>query len=131
MSRTAAWWVVGTGHVRFGTRKMVPLSPSGMKRSIGVWSSAGEAPKSVPPTTTTRPSASACAVEKVRSDYGEGATFTADAAMKAGLIDRVTTMEAAIREAGKGRRPESMGPAPRGYDAGEVAIRARLAGVKL
>jgi len=69
-------------------------------------------------------------VEKVRSDFGEGLTFTADAASKVGLVDRVATLEEVIGQAARGRRPESMGPAPRGYDATEVAIRARLAGVK-
>ena len=53
------------------------------------------------------------------------------AALKAGLIDRVATLEEVVGQAARGRRPESMGPAPRGYDAGEVALRARLAGVKL
>ena len=70
-------------------------------------------------------------VEKVRSEFGEGLTFTADAAQKAGLVDRVATLEEVVRQAANGRRPESMGPAPRGYDAAEVAMRAKLAGVKL
>lgn len=70
-------------------------------------------------------------VEKVRSDFGEGLTFTPPKALTAGLIDREATLEEVIGQAAKGRRPESMGPAPRGYDAGEVAIRARLAGWKL
>ena len=68
-------------------------------------------------------------LEKVRADFGEGATFTADAALKAGLIDRVGDLEAVVREAAAGRRPESMGPAPRGFDADEMRLRARLAGL--
>jgi signal peptide peptidase SppA len=70
-------------------------------------------------------------VEKVRSDFGEGATFTADAAVRAGLIDRIGTLEEIVRQAATGYRPESMGPSapPRAYDAAEMALRARLAGL--
>ena len=70
-------------------------------------------------------------VERVCADFGQGLTFEPPLAVKAGLIDRVATLEQAVGEAAAGRRPASMGPAPRGYDAAELAIRARLAGVKL
>jgi signal peptide peptidase SppA len=68
-------------------------------------------------------------LEKVRSDFGEGAVFTADGAQSAGLIDRVATLEEVVQQAARGRRPESMGPAPRAYDPAEIAAHAALAGL--
>lgn len=68
-------------------------------------------------------------VERVRADFGQGATFTADTAQRAGLIDRVETLDEVVRQAVAGRRPASMGPAPRGYDPVELAARASLGGL--
>lgn len=75
-------------------------------------------------------------VEKVRSDFGQGATFTADRALAAGIIDGIDTLDEVIRSAANGRRPKNMRPMKpmmpmRGCDPAELALRARLAGVKL
>lgn len=68
-------------------------------------------------------------VDRVRTDFGQGAVFTAENAVRAGLADRVGMLEEVVRQAAKGRRPESMGPPPRAYDRriGDlVALRAGL-----
>jgi signal peptide peptidase SppA len=70
-------------------------------------------------------------LERVRSDFGEGAVFTADGALKAGLIDRIATLDEVIQQAARGRRPESMGPLPRAYDPAEIAAHAAIAGVEI
>lgn len=70
-------------------------------------------------------------VEKVRSDFGEGSVMVADKALKAGLVDRIDTLDEVVAQVARGYRPASMpplGPA-RAYDPAELAFRARVAGL--
>ena len=66
-------------------------------------------------------------VEKVRSEYGEGAMFTADRAVAAGLADRVATLEEVVRSLANGYRPEGSRAEA---DPAELRLRAVLAGVE-
>lgn len=65
---------------------------------------------------------------KVSSDYGEGAVLTADAAVKAGLADRIATLDEVVSSLAGGYRPARM-PA-RAYDEAAGRFMARLAGLK-
>jgi signal peptide peptidase SppA len=85
-------------------------------------------------------------VEAVRKDFGEGAYFTADEALRRGIIDRIDTLDEVIRQAANGRRPASMGPRAEEpvpevvaatnatvaeFDPALLRLRAKLAGVVL
>lgn len=65
-------------------------------------------------------------VEKVRSDFGEGKVFTAEAAASAGLADRVGTIEDVVRSA-MNAKPAAEA---RAYDPAEIAAHAALAGLR-
>lgn len=68
-------------------------------------------------------------VDKVRSQFGEGALMTADDAKGVGLVDRVATLDEVIYAAARGLKPAAQ--AVRAFDPGALAARAILAGVKL
>jgi len=68
-------------------------------------------------------------VNTVRASYGEGSTFTADAAKNAGLIDRVATLEEVIGQLARGYKP-GIRPAA-ASDPAEIAALAALAGIRL
>lgn len=88
-------------------------------------------------------------VEAVRKDYGEGALMTADKAMASGLVDRIGTLADVVQRVANGYKPGAAAPAAeepapavaavdetaetpaRGFDAREIAARARLAGIAI
>lgn len=65
---------------------------------------------------------------RVHSDFGEGAVLTAEQSVKAGLADRVATLDEIVAKLAGGYRPKGVA---RAADPAELRLRARLAGVKL
>lgn len=68
-------------------------------------------------------------VSKVSSDFGEGAVLTAEESVKAGVADKVATLEEVVARLAAGYK--RLGGVERAADEAELRFRARLAGVTL
>ena len=66
---------------------------------------------------------------KVAADFGEGAIMTAEQSVKAGVADRVATLDEVIGRLAAGYK--RLGGAERAADPDEIRYRARLAGIEV